>query len=325
MKDGLNDIKGLVARIRDAVKYVRSSPQREQRFKSCVQKERINHKSSLCLDVQTRWNSTFLMLNTALKFQKAFERFENEDPHFCLELNDIPPTTKDWDDTRHFTSFLEKFYDATVHLSGSLYVISTMYFTEVCAIEGFLSECIKSLHPSLNVMAMKIKSKFDKYWGKIEKVNMLLIFVVLDPYCKLRYVSFCYSELYEASTVTELTKKVREALNQIYDEYQKLEFGMCSSSSQTCVEVDQPISGASKQLVSLKSKFQKHLAQEECDGGKSYANKYLEDACEKEGPNSHFEILNRWNVNSSRYKILSQVARDIFTIPVSNGGARNLI
>ncbi|CAL5429095.1 unnamed protein product [Camellia sinensis] len=318
VKDGLNEIKGSVTRIRDAVKYVRSSPQREQRFKSCVEKERINHKSSLCLDVQTRWNSTFLMLNTALKFQKAFERLEDEDPHFCLELNDIPPTTKDWDDARHFTSFLEKFYDATVHLSGSLYITSTMYFTEVCAIEGFLCECAKSLDPSLSVMAMKMKSKFDKYWGKFEKVNMLLLIsVVLDPRCKLRYVSFCYSELHEAATVTELTKKVREALNQIYDEYQKLEFGMCSSSNQTCVEVDQPISGASKQLMSLKSKFQKHLAQEECDGGKSEVDKYLEDACEKEGPNSHFEILNWWKVNSSRYKILSQVARDILAIPVS--------
>ncbi|CAL5339508.1 unnamed protein product [Camellia sinensis] len=92
---------------------------------------------------------------------------------------------------------------------------------------------------------------------------------------------------------------------------------MCSSSNQTCVEVDQPISGASKQLMSLKSKFQKHLAQEECDGGKSEVDKYLEDACEKEGPNSHFEILNWWKVNSSRYKILSQVARDILAIPVS--------
>ena len=54
VKDGLSEIKYSVFRIRDVVKYVRSSPQREQCFKACVEKERITCKSSLCLDVSTR-------------------------------------------------------------------------------------------------------------------------------------------------------------------------------------------------------------------------------------------------------------------------------
>ena len=102
------------------MKYVRSSPQREQRFKACVEKERITCKSSLCLDVPTRWNSTFLMLSTALKFQKAFERLEDEDPHYPLELSDGCPTTRDWDDARYFANFLQKIYDVIVRLSSSL-------------------------------------------------------------------------------------------------------------------------------------------------------------------------------------------------------------
>ena len=138
VKDGLSEIKYSVFRIRDVVKYVRSSPQREQRFKACVEKERITCKSSLCLDVPTRWNSTFLMLSTALKFQKAFERLEDEDPHYPLELSDGCPTTRDWDDAQYFADFLQKFYDATVRLSGSLYATSNLYFTEACAIESFL-------------------------------------------------------------------------------------------------------------------------------------------------------------------------------------------
>ncbi|XP_058111001.1 zinc finger BED domain-containing protein RICESLEEPER 4-like [Magnolia sinica] len=145
---------------------------------------------------------------------------------------------------------------------------------------------------------------------------MLLIAVVLDPRYKLKYVKFCYSEDYEPAMVIELTKKIRETFNRIYDEYQKLQ-SVDSSSSQAIfdMDVDQSISCTSEQLISLKSKFQKHLEEEENYGGKSKVDKYLEESCEKDDPN--FKILNWWKVNSSKYQVLSQVARDILAIPVS--------
>lgn len=48
--------------------------------------EKIESKNSLCLDVSTRWNSTFLMLNVAQKFERAFERFDEQDPCYKLDL-----------------------------------------------------------------------------------------------------------------------------------------------------------------------------------------------------------------------------------------------
>jgi hypothetical protein len=38
----------------------------------------------VCLDVDTRWNSTYLMLSIAEKYQKAFELLEEEDKHFVV-------------------------------------------------------------------------------------------------------------------------------------------------------------------------------------------------------------------------------------------------
>lgn len=159
MKDGLTELKDSLTRIRDAVKYVRSSPQREQRFKACVEKERITFKNSLILDVPTRWNSTCLMLAVTIKFQAAFERLKDEDQHFILELNDNVPQNVDWDDARVFTQFLEKFYDATVLLSGSSYCTFPLFFTEVCAIESSLSEWSQSMDYCLSAMAIKMKKK----------------------------------------------------------------------------------------------------------------------------------------------------------------------
>ena len=279
---------------------------------ACVEKERITCKSSLCLDVPTRWNSTFLMLSTALKFQKAFERLEDEDPHYPLELSDGCPTTRDWDDAQYFADFLQKFYDATVRLSGSLYVTSNLYFTEACAIESFLLGWGKGLESLNDVfvggMAKKMKAKFDKYWGKMEKVNMLMVIAtVLDRRFKLRYVTFCYAELYGSAMVEVFTTKVNDLLKRIYDEYEKINAGS-SSSSQTSIdmEVDQPCLVGSAQTLTLQSKFQKHLEEVELDGERTEVDKYLEEPCEK--VTSNFDILNWWKVNSSRNRILSHVA-----------------
>ncbi|GFY98587.1 hypothetical protein Acr_12g0011280 [Actinidia rufa] len=227
------------------------------------------------------------MLSTALKFQKAFERLEDEDPHYPLELSDGCPITRDWDDARYFADFLHKFYDATVRLSGSLYVTSNLYFTEACAIESFLLGWEKGVEflndVSVGGMVKKMKAKFGKYWGKMEKVNMLM---------------------------------AKDSLKCIYDEYEKLNAGS-SSSSQTSIdmEVDQPCLVGSAQTLAVQSKFQKHLEEVELDGEMTKVDKYLEERCEK--VTSNFDILNWWKVNSSKYKVLSEVARDVLAIPVS--------
>ncbi|KAK9292148.1 hypothetical protein L1049_020107 [Liquidambar formosana] len=54
VKDGLSDVRDSIAKIRGAVKYIRSSPARAEIFKKCVEQERITSKRSLCLDVPTR-------------------------------------------------------------------------------------------------------------------------------------------------------------------------------------------------------------------------------------------------------------------------------
>ena len=40
-----------------------------------VEKAKITCQRKPCLDVETRWNSTFLMLETAEKFEAAFDRY----------------------------------------------------------------------------------------------------------------------------------------------------------------------------------------------------------------------------------------------------------
>lgn len=49
----------------------------------------------MCLDVATRWNSTYIMLDTAIKLRKAFERMEEEDLFFLREIDNDAPQDED--------------------------------------------------------------------------------------------------------------------------------------------------------------------------------------------------------------------------------------
>ncbi|KAK3198796.1 hypothetical protein Dsin_022211 [Dipteronia sinensis] len=82
VNDGLKKMHDSVVVIRNAVKFVKSSPSRFDKFKKCVEHEKIQNKGLVVLDVPTRWNSTYLMLASSLKFVKAFDRLDDEDGHY---------------------------------------------------------------------------------------------------------------------------------------------------------------------------------------------------------------------------------------------------
>ena len=80
--EGLKSLHESIVKVRNAVRYVRSSPSRYDKFKACVEKVKIARKGCVCLDVPTRWNSTYMMLENAEKFQRAFERLRVNDARY---------------------------------------------------------------------------------------------------------------------------------------------------------------------------------------------------------------------------------------------------
>jgi len=86
VKDGLKEIRDSISKIRSVVKYVKSSPARFARFKACVEQEGISYKGLVCLDVETRWNSTYLMLEASLKYKDAFVLLDMQDKKFGAEM-----------------------------------------------------------------------------------------------------------------------------------------------------------------------------------------------------------------------------------------------
>jgi hypothetical protein len=143
VSEGLKEVNDFIVKVRSAVKYVKSYPSRFENFKTCMKREKLTFKGLLCLDVPTRWNSTFKMLECAKKCESAFELMEKHDGNYVSSLFDEknaknslgPPTYDDWAHIRIFLKFLKLFYDVTMRLSESLYVTCNMYFQEICGIQ----------------------------------------------------------------------------------------------------------------------------------------------------------------------------------------------
>ncbi|CAN1800014.1 Putative AC9 transposase [Linum perenne] len=54
VKDGMKEVDDSIYRVRSAVRFVRSSTSRLQRYKACVYEEKLDSKKLVCLDVETR-------------------------------------------------------------------------------------------------------------------------------------------------------------------------------------------------------------------------------------------------------------------------------
>jgi hypothetical protein len=75
---GLQVIPSAIGRVRDIIKVVTSTPSRLQTFNSIVQALGLKGKSRLVPDVPHCWNATYDMLNEALKYKAALNRFVEE-------------------------------------------------------------------------------------------------------------------------------------------------------------------------------------------------------------------------------------------------------
>ena len=152
---------------------------------------KISNKCLLCLDVETRWNSTYLMLDVAEKLEAAFVRLQYHDAkykkHFEKEKIKGPPEKEDWNRARVFFKFLKMFYDVTLKFSRSLHVTSNIFFKELVAMQRTLPKMANGGgggggDKKIAVYACRMKEKFSKYWENFSIVNYVLhVAIVLDP------------------------------------------------------------------------------------------------------------------------------------------------
>ncbi|MED6222652.1 hypothetical protein PIB30_118787 [Stylosanthes scabra] len=287
VKERLKEIDNSILKIRNAVKYVKSSTPRGLRFQKCVELEKIQCRALPCMDVETRWNSTFHMLDVALKHRKAYELLALKDNSYIAELGGGKgigvPSNADWEYVQSIIPFLRLFNDATICISGSLYVTSDMYMKEVFAIGRSIRHICENYDDlSTSSIAKRIKVKYDKYWGNSDSVNMLLLIaVILNPMQKIEYVNYFLDYLFGVEKGAELKLKLVKCLKLLYQQYQDIERGS---------EVDTQDVQASNSDIDPHGMAFFLQATGRRSNTKSELDRYLQEECE---PYSHkFDILN---------------------------------
>ncbi|KAG8377566.1 hypothetical protein BUALT_Bualt08G0046500 [Buddleja alternifolia] len=224
-QNGLDEIRDIIDIVRDSVEYVRRSDARLKIFTEIVKQLNIPERK-LIDDCQTRWNSTYEMLATAIKYKDVFPRFADRDQHYRM-----CPTDEDWEKVEKVISVLEVFWITTHIISGSDYPTSNLFLNEVSRVKELLDKKSLETDDFIQNMVVEMKKKFDKYWGEC---NLLMsIAAVLDPRCKMRTLEFCFPKLYSPQQVAGEISKVRTTLYALYSEYIDLYNGEVQSSGNT--------------------------------------------------------------------------------------------
>lgn len=69
VKDGMQTISSSIEKIRESVGFWVATPKREEKFKETCNQLNMTYEKKLAQDCRTRWNSTYLMLASALPYE----------------------------------------------------------------------------------------------------------------------------------------------------------------------------------------------------------------------------------------------------------------
>ncbi|CAN1762015.1 Zinc finger BED domain-containing protein RICESLEEPER 2 [Linum perenne] len=330
VNDGLNEIGMSVRRVREAVRWVHSSGQREEKFKAQVIAQNVQCKKMVSMDCPTRWNSTFLMLDTALTFEPVFTVLDAIDPTFKEDLlarktsSGVPigtPTPEDWKLVRNLTKFLKFFNRMTLMASNQKYCTVHLFIGELTRLYNHIRKAVAGSDQHVANVAWNMRHKVEKYWDESvdENVKMNKIFYVallFDPKHKMQMLDHCLTVMYGALRGQQLKTMVKDELVKMFDKYR--DSLLESEAAQAQRPAAPPV--IPEEDDDYDDTFAGYDLQHKVIGNRAELDKYLDDAREgAEDVTEEFDILGWWKVvGAYKYPIMTEIAKDILAIPISS-------
>ncbi|XAR68194.1 hypothetical protein NMG60_11003242 [Bertholletia excelsa] len=302
--DAMSTLQDVTHKIRESIRYVRSSQATLGKFNEIAQQVGINSQKHLLIDSPMQWNSTYVMLDTALEFRNVFSVLGEHDAGYTIAISE-----REWEWATSVTGYMKLLVEITNVFSGSKCPTANIYFPEICDFHIQLIEWCKSSDDFISSMAWKMKTKFNRYWSKCNLA--LAIAAILDPRFKMKLIEYYYPQIY-GSDAPDHIREVSDGIRELFSEY-----SVCSNSpDQDLARPDNslpcPSNGTRDRLRGF-DKFLHETTQSQTTA--SDLDKYLEEPVFPR--NCDFNVLNWWKVHTPRYPILSMMARDILGLPMS--------
>jgi len=305
---------GPVGKLHNNVRYIRASPQRRDSFLA-VQLNVLRAEEAFMLrqNNDTRWNSTFQMIDRALLLQKALDTFivaaigdRRLTPKERHQLEADRLTTADWKDLHTLHELLQPFEMLTKEMQGNIGddTMNGAIFDVLPAMDMLLKRLedakiefttSKSAFATCVNLAWK---KLDEYYTLTDKSPVYMVAVLLDPRMKLAYFQHHWK------TRPSWIDMARTRFEEMFNGYRKEMIDMENDSMHIPLVRRSP-----RKLTALMSwKFEGNVPLKE---GHSELDDYLNLGTESD------EIVPRkwWIANQDRFPILASMAWDIFAIP----------
>nr|GMD66309.1 zinc finger BED domain-containing protein RICESLEEPER 2-like [Ipomoea batatas] len=215
VQDGLEVVNLALQKIRESVEYVKCFESRVKKFEECASAVgNIDTSIGFKLDMPICWKSSYLMLDSAIKYKKAFASLELIDRNykFC-------PLVEEWERCEKICEFLEPFYDITNMVTKFSYPTSNLYFIQVWKIEVMLKENLFHEDALISDMCLRMKEKFDDYWNQYSIV--LALGAVFDPRIKLSLLECLFSKV-ESDPIKcqEVMSLLKTKLYKLFEHYE---------------------------------------------------------------------------------------------------------
>ena len=164
------------------------------------------------LDMDVRWNATYLMLKYLVSYSAVFSVFINSNYGSPLL------SSNHWYVAKKILQFLELFYDCTIVLSGVYYPTSPLVLHHVLEIASHLHAAERD--QNLRQIVYPMKLKFLKYWPDIPLLYSYAF--ILDPRANIRGFHRVLQLLAE-STGTQYNSYYADVKTELYKLFNKYE------------------------------------------------------------------------------------------------------
>ncbi|XP_061340090.1 zinc finger BED domain-containing protein DAYSLEEPER-like [Gastrolobium bilobum] len=314
--DALQAMRGTVGKVRESVKYVKSSESHEEKFMKLKQQLQVPSMMDLLIDDQSKWDTTYRMLVAACELKEVFACFDTTDPDYRMAL-----TMDEWKRVEILCTCLKYLYDAATILTAQPFPTANLFFHEVSKLQVELTHAALSQDPFLSSLILPLHEKFDQYWR--ESCLVLAIAVAMDPRHKMKLVEFTFAKIF-GKNAEPWIRIVEDGLRELFIEYNTLMLPFTATNGdegdEFTIKTDPCQEGSLDGSIFVDedgfSDYEFYIS--DFTGNqqfKSELDEYLEEPLQPRV--QEFDILSWWKVNGFKYPTLSRIASDVLSIPVS--------